>query len=100
MSKRLLAIIAMLLSACAAQEETATQDEEQAVRDYILVRGLPEVREIRPARNDSLDELEAHDALSSLLDEVLKQALVRPVPELALEEGEAGERTGNEPVTH
>ena len=62
MSKQLLAImiLAMLLSACAAQEEIATQDEEQAVRDYILVRGLPEVKEIRSTSDDSWDELDAH----------------------------------------
>jgi len=62
MSKQLLAImmLAMLLSACATKEEVATQDEEQAVRDYILVRGLPEVKEIRSTSDDSWDELDAH----------------------------------------
>ncbi len=60
MSKKPLAIVAMLLSACAAQEEAPTQDEEQAVRDYILVRGLPEVKEIRSTSDDNWDELDAH----------------------------------------
>ena len=34
------------------------------------------------------------------LNEVLEKALVRPIPELALDKGESGERTGDEPVTH
>ena len=60
MSKQLFAIMAMLLSACAAQDEAATQDEEQAVRDYILVRGLPEVKDIRSSNNDRWAELDLH----------------------------------------
>ena len=60
MSKQLLAMAAILLSACAAQEELATQDEEQAVRDYIAVRGLPEVGKIRSTSNDRWEELDPH----------------------------------------
>ncbi len=60
MSKQFLAMTAILLSACAAQEEVATQDEEQAVRDYIAVRGLPEVGEIRSTSNDRWNELDSH----------------------------------------
>jgi hypothetical protein len=60
MSKQLAAIMAMLLSACAAQEEAATQDEEQAVRDYILVRGLPEVKDIRSSNYDRWDDIDPH----------------------------------------
>ena len=58
MNKRLLPIAVALLSACAAQERAATQDEEQAVRDYILVRGLSEVKEIRSTSDDSWHELD------------------------------------------
>jgi len=60
MIKQPLVIVAALLSACAAQEQIASQDEEQAVRDYIQVRGLPEVKEIRSTSDDSWDELDAH----------------------------------------
>jgi hypothetical protein len=52
--------MAMLLSACAAQEQAATQDEEQAVRDYILVRGLTEVKDIRSSNNDRWDDIDPH----------------------------------------
>jgi len=51
-------MMAIFLSACAAQEELATQDEEQAVRDYIAVRGLPEVDEIRSSSSDHWEILD------------------------------------------
>ena len=60
MNRLFLLAAAMILSACAAQERAATQDEEQAVRDYILVRGLEEVVKIRTSSNDGWDELDKH----------------------------------------
>ena len=47
MKRLIFAAAAMLVSGCATQERAVTQDEEQAVRDYILVRGLEEVARIR-----------------------------------------------------
>lgn len=57
MNSFILTAAAMLLSGCATQERAVTQDEEQAIRDYILVRGLEEVDRMRSSRNDSWDEL-------------------------------------------
>jgi hypothetical protein len=42
----------LILAACASQEEQVTQDTEQAVRDFIAVRGLPEADKIRTDGND------------------------------------------------
>ena len=54
------AAAAMLLSGCATQEKAVEQDEEQAVRDYILVRGLEEVDRIRSSDRDSWEELDEY----------------------------------------
>jgi hypothetical protein len=60
MNKFIFTAAAMLVSGCATQERAPTQDEEQAVRDYILVRGLEEVDRIRSSSSDSWDELDEH----------------------------------------
>ncbi len=60
MNKFVLTAAAMLLSGCATQEKAVTQDEEQAIRDYILVRGLEEVDRMRSSNSDSWDELDEH----------------------------------------
>jgi len=60
MNKFIFTAAAMLLSGCATQGREATQDEEQAVRDYILVRGLEEVDRIRSSNSDSWDELDEY----------------------------------------
>ncbi len=60
MNRFIFAAAAMLVSGCATQERAVTQDEEQAVRDYILVRGLEEVDRIRSSNSDSWDELDEH----------------------------------------
>ena len=57
MNRFILTAATMLLSGCATQERAVTQDEEQAIRDYILVRGLEEVDRMRSSRSDSWDEL-------------------------------------------
>jgi hypothetical protein len=60
MNRFIFAAAAMLVSGCATQERAPTQDEEQVVRDYILVRGLEEVDRIRSSTSDSWDELDEH----------------------------------------
>ena len=60
MNRFILAAAAMLLSGCATHERAVTQDEEQAIRDYILVRGLEEVNRIRSSNRDSWDELDEY----------------------------------------
>ena len=58
MKRLIFAAAAMLVSGCATQERALTQDEEQAVRDYILVRGLEEVARIRSSDRDRWEELD------------------------------------------
>ncbi len=48
----------MLLSACATQDDQVTQDVEQAVRDFIDVRQLPEANEMRTSNSDNWDEID------------------------------------------
>ena len=60
MNRFIFTAAAMLVSGCATQDRAPTQDEEQAVRDYILVRGLEEVDRIRSSTSDSWDELDEH----------------------------------------
>ena len=60
MNKLVITAAAMLLPGCATQERAVTQDEEQAIRDYILVRELEEVDRMRSSRGDSWDELDEH----------------------------------------
>lgn len=51
-------LAAMLLSACAAQEQATTQDTKQAVLDFIAVRELPETDQVRTSRGDQFDEID------------------------------------------
>lgn len=51
---------ALVLTACAAQDPVAkpsTQDEVQAVRDFIDVQGLAELSELKSGTNDSWDAI-------------------------------------------
>ena len=48
----------MLLSACVTQEELDTQDVEQAVRDFVEVRELPEANDMRTSNSDSWDQID------------------------------------------
>lgn len=54
------AAIAMftMLTACAAQEERTTQDTEQAIRDFIAVREMQEVKEMRTSNDDHWEEID------------------------------------------
>jgi hypothetical protein len=54
-----LLITTLLLSACAAQDQKqlSTQDELQAVRDFIAVRNLAEVNSMRVSNSDSWTEI-------------------------------------------
>ncbi len=45
--------VAVLLSACAAQDGVQRQEEHQAVRDFIAVRDLEELKKMRTALRDS-----------------------------------------------
>lgn len=58
--KKIGALLSMLmvLSACATQGETTTQDVEQAVRDFIDVRELTEVDEMITSNRDHWDEID------------------------------------------
>ena len=57
--KRIVTImVAVSLAACATQEDTITQDIEQAVRDFIVVREMAETDRIRTANSDHWDVID------------------------------------------
>ncbi|MDH3532263.1 MAG: DUF6491 family protein [Gammaproteobacteria bacterium] len=54
---------ALLLTACAAQDPVAkpsTQDEVQAVRDFIEVGALTEVKKLRTSSGDKTEPIDEH----------------------------------------
>jgi len=57
-TRALTILMTLVIAACASQEEQVTQDTEQAVRDFIAVRGLPEADKIRTANNDSWKKID------------------------------------------
>jgi len=60
MNRFIFTAAAMLVSGCATQERAVTQDEEQAIRDDILVRGLEEGDRMRSSSSDSWNGLDEH----------------------------------------
>lgn len=53
-------LMAALLAACAAPDETTGENTEQAVRDFIAARQLDELDKIRTRSNDHFQEIDAH----------------------------------------
>ena len=53
----ILPVLALMLAACATQEEGPTKDVDQAIRDFIEVRDLQEVSEIRTNSSDRWNEV-------------------------------------------
>lgn len=47
-----------ILAGCAASEEATTKDTEQAVRDFIAVRGLEPTDKVRTARDDQWQDID------------------------------------------
>jgi len=47
-----------ILAGCVSTDETVTQDTEQAVRDFIAVRGLPTTDRVRTARDDQWQDID------------------------------------------
>jgi hypothetical protein len=58
MNKNIALLAIALLSACAAQDETPTQDTEQAVRDFIDVRELAEADNMRTSNRDKWQKID------------------------------------------
>lgn len=74
--------ILVVLAACAAQEEATTQDTEQAVRDFIAVRELAEVREMRTSSTDQWEELDQNFLIYTTRQEVFLIEFARRCHEL------------------
>jgi hypothetical protein len=68
--KHLVLILLAALAACAAQEETVTQDAEQAIRDFIAVHQLAETEQVRTANDDSWTEIDKKFVLYEARNEV------------------------------
>lgn len=81
-SNALFAITTMLLSACASQEQAATQDTEQAVRDFVQVRQLAEADAMRTSNNDSWHEIDENFIIYEARSETYLLEFVRSCYEL------------------
>lgn len=58
MNRLMLALLITVLAACASQEsERARQEENQAIRDFIEVRGLQELDKIRSSGSEGWDRI-------------------------------------------
>lgn len=58
MKAALLVSAALLLTACAAPQDMVTEDKEQAIHDYIAVRGLSSVDKMRTSTRDKWSQLD------------------------------------------
>lgn len=56
----LLIVLPVILGACTAQQTAQDNDQEQAVRDFIAVRGLEPLDRIRTSDRDSWDVIDDH----------------------------------------
>ena len=82
MNKISTAFVITLLSACAAQEESITQDTEQAVRDFIAVRQLAETDKMRTTNNDHWEEIDQNFIIYSARRDVFLVEFARRCHEL------------------
>lgn len=58
MNKVMLLCAAVLLTACASQEDPLTYDTEQAVRDFIEVRQLEKTDKVRTSNDDQWQDID------------------------------------------
>ncbi len=81
--KRLAAIpVVLLLSACATQEDANSRDTRQAIRDFIEVRELEPVRQIRTATDDQWQDIDESFVLYLKRHEAYLFEFWRPCQEL------------------
>ena len=92
MKKPMIVLVAMLLAACAAQEETVTKDEAQAVRDFIAVRDLGDVDKLRSTNDDHWYELDASFIIYETRREVFLVEFSRACHELSQQQVVADRR--------
>lgn len=75
-------LLLVVLAACATQEETVTQDTEQAIRDFIAVHELTETDQVRTANDDHWIEIDKKFVLYEARDEVFLFEFSRRCSEL------------------
>lgn len=83
MNKISIALIVACLSACAAQQESNTNDMEQAIRDFIAVRQLSEVDKMRTANREHWTELDPNFIIYDTRRETFLVEFVRACYELS-----------------
>ena len=83
MKKTMIVLVAMLLAACAAPEEMVSKDEAQAVRDFIAVRDLGGVDQMRSTGADHWYELDESFIIYETRREVFLVEFSRPCRELS-----------------
>ena len=82
MNKNIALFAVALLTACAAQERATTQDTEQAVRDYIDVRELAEVDQMRTSNRDHWQKIDQNFIIYEARREFYLLEFVHRCPEL------------------
>ena len=82
MNKNIALLAIALLSACAAQDRQPTQDTEQAVRDFIDVRELEEVDQMRTSNRDSWQKIDQNFIIYEASKETYLLEFVRRCYEL------------------
>ena len=82
MNKNIALLAIALLSACAAQDREPTQDTEQAVRDFIDVRELEEVDNMRTSNRDGWQKIDQNFIIYETRKETYLLEFVRSCFEL------------------
>lgn len=83
MNKISIALIIICLSACAAQQESNTNDMEQAIRDFIAVRQLSEVDKMRTVNREHWTELDPNFIIYDTRREIFLIEFTRACHELS-----------------
>lgn len=94
MNKATLTLVAVVLTACGATDEVVGNDKEQAIRDFIAVRQLTEVDNIRTANQDSFKEIDAWFVIYKKRREAYLFEFARACYELINDEIVADQRWG------
>jgi len=98
MNKVIIVLVAVVMTACGTTDEVIGQDKEQAIRDFIAVRQLPEVDKIRTASQDSFKEIDAWFVIYKTRKDAYLFEFARACYELINDEIVADQRWGGNTI--